>query len=692
MTTDITFVPLLPIWLIFALTTLGVAGSLLRLRTAPWGVLFRILTISLLAFALFGPTRTSTEGELQPDIVLLLEDQSRSLTFGDRDALAADAGERTAAALEAEGYEVRRTRFGDRVETNLETALPLALADVPRPRLSAILLLSDGQLHGNLDQLDLPAGVPVHSIATGAPSEERDRRVEIVEAPSFGVVGERVDITLKLHAIGETDPIPTQLFVGGEPYAEQTFLPDQEVTLSVRLSQPGETIIELLAEPREDELTTLNNRAVVSLTAVRDRLRVLLISGEPHAGERVWRNTLKSDPAVDLVHFTILKPAEKVVSARREELNLIEFPHEELFLEKLSSFNVVIFDRYTYRYVLEAYEFEEIARYVERGGAVLIASGPEMSEPTSLAERPNLAYILPILPNGKAQSGAFIPSRSDTGVRHPITSPLTDEADWGRWLRYIPGQQRAGETLLQAPNATPLLVVDRVEQGRIAVLMSDHVWLWARGFDGGGPYQELLRRLVHWLMQEPDLDEEALRGDISTDGILTISRQSLSDNVLPVTIIDPDDGTETIELVEDDTPGQFTAQLPATAEGLYRLETRTEDGEQLYALAALGDKNIAELGAVETTSEHLSGLGERSGGGVYGFQQIGDRLPGFRPVAADTNRMSAAGWAGLPRRNSRLVDKITVSPLLPAPVLACLIGATALAAWLLEAKLFRRRT
>ncbi|MEM9421940.1 MAG: hypothetical protein AAF986_05485, partial [Pseudomonadota bacterium] len=377
--TDIVLSPTLPLWFVGSIVAIGIIISLFRLRQSFGGAMLRMGAVLVIGAALLSPERRSVDGILQPDIALILEDKSLSVEFGERNIIAATAADRLETALMEQGLEVRRHRFGDRRATDFSAALDAGLGDIPRRRLSAIFAVTDGQAHGLRNkpaaQLGPTLGAPLHTVLTGQPGREMDRRVEVVRAPRFGVVGETVALTLAVQSQTEDGSlIPTQLMVGGELYAEQLLPAGEPVSISVRLRQPGETIIELVAETAPGELTPLNNRGVVSLTAVRDRLRVLLVSGEPHAGERVWRNILKSDPAVDLVHFTILKPASKPMSARREELNLIEFPHEELFLNKLQSFDVVIFDRYTYRGVLQAYEFDQIARYVEGGGALLVAA------------------------------------------------------------------------------------------------------------------------------------------------------------------------------------------------------------------------------------------------------------------------------------------------------------------------------
>ncbi|RFB03968.1 hypothetical protein [Parvularcula marina] len=686
--TGLSLSPLLPIPFILILTVLGLAAAAFRIRISRAGFIFRTLAVLAGAAFLLSPQWRHTEGEDVQDIAVILEDQSRSLEFGGRDEIAQSAADRLAETLTDQGLDVRRIGFGSRTETNLANALTEGLADIPRRRLSAITVISDGQVQGDLEIAASRLDVPVHSLVTGNPGAERDRRVEIVSAPRFGVVGETVELVFRIVSPGETGTLTATLSVDGEPYTTADLAIDEDVTLTVPLHRPGDRLIELALEPLPGELTPLNNRAVTALTAVRDRLRVLLVSGEPHAGERVWRNILKSDPAVDLVHFTILKPAEKVPVAREEDLNLIQFPHVELFLEKLPDFDVLIFDRYTYRGVLQAFEFEQIARYVERGGAVLIAAGPEFAERGSLANRPNLDYILPATPSGAAQENAFLPTQSETGLRHPVTRTLGSSRDWGRWLRLLPAQVRRGDVLMTGTNDQPLLVVDRVGDGRIAMLLSDHIWLWARDFDGGGPHRELLRRLVHWLMQEPELEEEALTGHITPEGVLEITRQSLGDEVPAVTIITPEGDEETVTL-NASSPGEFTATADASLPGLYRLETLDPDGDVLFALASSGEEHIAEIDAVTTTTDILAPFSEATGGSITTLTSASGTLPNIRRVAPG-RETSGTRWMGFPRRNTMQIEAVRIRPILTPWIGFGLMGGLLLLAWLLEGQPWRR--
>ena len=269
----------------------------------------------------------------------------------------------------------------------------------------------------------------------------------------------------------------------------------QDTVIRLPVAHEGENLIELAAAPGPAELTLQNNHAVVTVSGIRDRLRVLLVSGEPHAGERVWRNLLKADPSVDLVHFTILRPPDKQDATPISELSLIAFPTRELFSEKLGSFDLVVFDRYKERGILPLAYFQNIANYVQDGGALLISSGPEMAGPESIYRTP-LSQVLPAQPTGQVVTGGFRPRVTPEGKAHPVTRELPGQGQdnaaptWGRWFRIIGANKLAGQTVMAGDAGRPLLVLDQVGKGRVAELMSDQIWLWARGFEGGGPQAE----------------------------------------------------------------------------------------------------------------------------------------------------------------------------------------------------------
>ena len=179
---------------------------------------------------------------------------------------------------------------------------------------------------------------------------------------------------------------------------------------------------------------------MLSIDGVRDKLRVLLVSGEPHAGERTWRNLLKSDASVDLVHFTILRPPEKQDGTPINELSLIAFPTRELFQQKISEFQLIIFDRYARQGVLPMIYFDNIAKYVHDGGAVMIAAGPDYATPGSIWHTP-LDVVLPAEPSGDVTEQPFCARLTQAGERHPVTRGLqgsdSNPPHWSQWFRVV---------------------------------------------------------------------------------------------------------------------------------------------------------------------------------------------------------------------------------------------------------------
>ena len=454
----------------------------------------------------------------------------------------------------------------------------------------------------------------------------------------------------------------------------------KEVPLSIPVTHEGENIVELAAAAGPSELTLQNNRAVVSVSGVRDRLRVLLVSGQPHAGERVWRNLLKADPSVDLVHFTILRPPEKQDGTPIDELSLIAFPTRELFSDRLAGFDLVIFDRYDEQGILPMIYFDNIAQYVENGGALLVSSGPEFAGPGSIYRTP-LASVLPAQPTGEIVTQAFKPQVTQLGLAHPVTRDLAGSnadnapATWGRWFRVIGATQVGGQTIMSGPGNKPLLVLDQVKKGRVAEMLSDQIWLWARGFEGGGPQAELQRRLAHWLMKEPELEAESLTASVA-DGEIVISRRTMAKSVQPVTMTTPTGKTSSLTL-ENAGPGLWRIAAKVNELGLYRVTDGT-----LSAVTAAGPLNPKEVADMRATDTILKPVADVTGGGVH---WLADGMPQIRRVVPGQDA-SGSNWIGIRRNGAYRVTSLSQQPLLPAWAALLLIVGSLLLAWKIEGR------
>ena len=687
MTGSVIFDPLLAwpfVWVALAVAVLFTAIAVWRGLSGWW---LRGMAAAVLMLALFNPSFQQEDRAPLSDIVILVVDESASQRIADRPDQVAEA----IAGVEAEistlpNTELRIVQLGDGEGdqgTLLMSALAEAMAEEPRARLAGAILLSDGQLHDVDRTPELPA--PLHVLLTGRDGDW-DRRLLVTNAPAFAILGEPVKLTLRIDDQGAVPAeigteATIQIAVDGGPPQSYRVPVGQDLELPVTLPHGGMNVIQFILPEAPGELTDRNNAAVVQINGVRDRLRVLLVSGEPHPGERTWRNLLKSDSAVDLVHFTILRPPEKQDGVPVNELSLIAFPTRELFIDKIDEFDLIIFDRYKRRGILPALYLDNVRQYVENGGAVLVAAGPDFAQASSLFRSP-LGDIIPAEPTSIVLEEGFTPEITDLGQRHPVTEGLEafapqaeDGPGWGRWFRLIDMVETSGTTVMSGMEDRPLLVLDRVGAGRIALLGSDHAWLWSRGFEGGGPQLELLRRLAHWMMKEPELEEEALSAQAEGQ-TMTITRRTLSENSGDVELIAPD-GSVVMVPLEEVRPGRFEAVVEGPEIGLYRLREGDED-----AVIALGpaapkefEQTIANAALLEPAVDALRG----------GIIQVSDGVPDLRHV-----RMGrpAAGrdWLGITPREAYLTADVTVTPIVRAWLFLLLGSLLIIAGWLREGR------
>lgn len=661
-------------WAIAGLTALAWLAYL-TLRGRAW--LTRALGLVLLSAALLNPSLVHEEREPLPSVAAVILDRSESMQFGDRTKAAEAAyAALTARLAEDKTLEVRtlETSPGDD-GTYLHGALEGLMSDVPRDRIAGAIFITDGQIH-DLPDPELVENLigPLHGLIAG--DEDRgDRSVRIVNAPNFGIVGESANLIVRVEDPRGGD-VELQVSLNGGAPERIRVKAGEDTPLPVEIERRGENMVVIEAAPGPEELTLANNRTAMTIAGVRDRLRVLLVTGKPNQAGRVWRDLLKSDPSVDLVHFTILRPPFKTDYARPEELALIAFPTEELFEEKLTEFDLIIFDQYERQGVITQAYLANMSRYVADGGALLIVAGEQFAGPASLARSP-LASVLPATPTGVIRTGSFKPQLTGPGKRHSVTAPL-DDTQWGEWMRYIEADAVAGDVLIAGPEGRPLLIVDRVDKGRVGMLMSDQIWLWASGHDGGGPFAELIRRIVHWMMKEPELEERRLSIQ-AEGGKATVELRTLLDSAPPLEIETPEGGTLRPDWVNRG-PGTFAAETPIDELGIYRARSGG-----LEAIALNGPANPREYADLTSTADILEQVSRATGGGVLRLNAAGTNLPEIRRIG---NQRTAAGndWIGLRERDAYAVRSSTSQPLLPGILAAAALILMLLLAWRREGR------
>ena len=678
--------PLLPLgWVVaigVALLVAAVMAGLSRLRS---GLLRGLAGLGVIA-ALLNPQRTEEEREPLPDTLLVIHDRSESTQAGDRErqleALRLGLAETVAEdeSLDTVLVDLSTSTLPGQDGTRLLPALREGLGEVPANRLAGVVVLTDGQIHDIPETASrlLPEDIPLHVIVPPS-NGERDRRMNVVISPTYGLVDEDAEFRFSIDDTGQTGTAIVELRINGEPITRESVPLNEELGFPVRIDRRGRNTVELRVEGVPGELTLRNNVHISEISGIRDRLRVLLITGAPHSGGRAWRNLLKSDPAVDLVQFTILtNPYTQDVRAGTSELSLIQFPTRQLFEETLDEFDLIIFDQYQRRSLdgrgrtdplIAPYQMQNIANWVEQGGALLVAAGPGYATEDSLYRTP-LSAVLPARPTGEVTETGFRPRLNSEGRLHPITSSFEGrDAEWGRWFRIIDTDVVGGNVLMEGPSAEPLLIIDRVEEGRVAVIASDQAWLWAKGFEGGGPYSAVFRRLGHWLMGEPDLEAERLTAQSDGETLL-IERRTLEDDPGPVTVTAPD-GTST------------TVQLQREGEGIYRGTARS-NGPGAYRLDAKGVSDVAAVGALNpweyadlrVDAETISPLAEANSGRVY----QSDTVPPVRRVEPG-DATSGEDWMGLVAHGRYEIRDSRRADLLPGWVYFLFAGLCLALAW-----------
>ncbi|MCS3765199.1 hypothetical protein [Bradyrhizobium centrosematis] len=683
----IAFTPLVPTIVLWLALAAIVVIALVLLVARARGAAVRVAALALFLLALANPSFTREDREPLTSVAAVVVDKSPSQNFGSRNRQAAQAQEALVDNLKKiKGLEVRVVEAGqadgETDGTKLFGALASALSDVPVDRVAGAFLITDGRVH------DIPANAgalgfqaPVHALITGQ-KDERDRRIAITAAPRFGIVGQTQTISYRLDDQGVTgERARVTIRRDGEVINERTLSSGQAASVDVDIKHAGPNIVEIEASPLERELTPVNNRAVVAIDGVRDKLRVLLVSGEPHSGERTWRNLLKSDASVDLVHFTILRPPEKQDGTPINELSLIAFPTRELFQQKINEFQLIIFDRYARQGVLPIAYFDNIARYVRAGGAVLVSAGPDYASNTSIWRTP-LDTVLPAEPVGVTEK-PFYAHLSDIGKRHPVTRALEGSASepprWSRFFRTVDTRNSVNPPVMTGADGKPLLFLSRFGDGRVALLLSDHIWLWARGYEGGGPHLDLLRRMSHWLMKQPDLDEEALRLQVQGKDLVVV-RQTMADSVQPVSVTSPSGVSQDLTLNPGE-PGEWRASLPASELGLWQATDGT-----LKALINVGPTNPKEFSEVTSTVDTLKPLTQATGGNaVRVASSTSVELPRILPVRS-ASVFAGDGWMGVRMRDASVVKGVGVLPIFAGLIgLLLLLGAFA-ATWVREGR------
>ena len=687
--TELDFTPLISSSQIFALTLLCLAFIVFFIIFRKKALLPRAIALCVLIATLLSTSILSTTTHKKDGIVLVVADESYSNTIDGRDQQTQNALEQITQKIDKQSgvdYKIinapnAQDKFS---ETNLFKAIDKELSNIPPKQRSGVIIISDGNIH---DIPDLSATQtrdkygPIHHVITGKASE-KDRRLEIKKSPLYGLKGSEAQIDFVIHDTVTPPNTPVQVSIT-TPNGEKRIISariGKKESVYIPIEHAGVNPVELNVEALKGEISLANNRRAVLIQGVRDKLNVLLVSGAPHEGGRYWRSLLTSDAAIELIHFTILRDIDSRDNTPRNEMALIPFPHQQLFHKQLDNFDLIIFDRYRNQGILQDKTYKNIADYVRAGGALLVASGPEYLSDKSVYKTP-LEDILLGAPDNDLYETAFKPKRTALGKTHPITRAIADGQfdgeSWASWLRQIKVSAGDEKVLLSGHNDLPLLLIGEKDDGRVIQLTSDQIWLWAREYKQGGPYIDLMRKMIHWLLKEPSLEE----------GQIELSLQGETIRIKRYTA--PED-----ETVSYTTPSgeQKQISLQKSPDGLYRASITAEE-QGLYSFQAGANSAYIIYGAYDTVeqtklirSKDTTRDITRNSGGTY-FEA--DKVEGIstKILTPSINKkyygLNTAGF-----RESQYAEtlKINFAPALPNWAYFLICGLFMLYAWHRESK------
>ncbi len=535
----------------------------------------------------------------------------------------------------------------EKIDTKIITKLQKSFQTIEKDRVAGVIIVTDGIIH-DLEKIEADfINIPIHFFLLGE-KNERDRSIITESVPEYAIVGKPINFKFKASDENYNGKVEASFFLDGVNVLTKNFVPNIYHEIKLPISHAGENLLEIKISNHPDEITFSNNYRVLKINGIHEKLRVMLISGEPNMGLRNWRNILNSDPSIELLHFTILRPPSKRDLTPVKELALIPFPSQELFSADISKFSLIILDQYSLQGILPKKYLNNIVDYVIDGGAILNISGKEYLTDRSLLNSP-LANILPTKPQ-EYVLGSFLPTLTNYGKRHPITNKLEKsftERQWGKWYSFIKADKVSGKTLMKAYNY-PLLIINEVSKGRVAQILSDQSWIWKKDRENKGPLLELLRNTMHWLLKTPELQENYLEV-FKNESLVTLNLNSI--NVGNTTaIITPPSGKSFSALMQDDKNGSLIGKFESKEYGKFNLEVNNIK-KNFY----LGITESKELEKVLSSTFLINSFFKKNKKYPYSITWLGDGIPKITKIYSKNN-IAGNNWIGILEKNVQKKD------------------------------------
>ena len=485
---------------------------------------------------------------------------------------------------------------------------------------SGILLFSDGIADGRSTYLEkgVSLPVPVFAVGVGETRGYTDLRIADLRVPDFAFRGREFKFDFSIQAFGLAGKtVPLYFNRGKNLVLSRTIAIDRDtfetrVSLSYTPREVGPHSFALSVPAQPGEEIAQNNHKDFKIGVQRDKIRVLTLSGSPSWNYRFLRLALKQDPSIDLVSFVFLRTPTDSVDVPDNQLSLIPFPIDEIFLEELKNFDVLIFDNFSHRSYFNIVYLEKVRDFVREGGGLAMLGGTRSFESGGYAESP-LTEVLPVEMEGKGGYETDTQLRAaltPAGKAHPITRLLSDPgANEEAWKKLPPlttlnrvGRAK-GETLVLASDGArgtaPLLAVGRFEKGRSLAFMSDDLWRWnfiALGEkESPQNHLKLVRQAVRWLAQEPSFEQVqigAIGGTRNPGEKMDLKVRVFKDDFTPapnatvrLRAVGPEGEEIPLDAMPEPAAGEFSAPFTPAKEGSYHVEAEAYLGGRLLGKA-----------------------------------------------------------------------------------------------------------
>jgi uncharacterized membrane protein len=543
----------------------------------------------------------------------------------------------------------------------------------PGETISTVIVVSDGGDHGSLRRQLVAeptpppiaglSGAKIYTARAGDPSRFKDVGVGDLSVDEFGFVHNPVKVEAEIDIIGyEGKRVPVTISSDQGVITTKTITAKgnnyrEKVEFEITPRRTGTYTYTVATARYADESVEGNNTRPFAIKVIRDKTRVLHIAGMPSWDEKFLRQLLKNDPNVDLVSFFILRTPYDVNQYPTEAYSLIPFPTDELFNERLNTFDLVVFQNFTYRnyfgYNQNLY-LSALRDFTKKGGGFVMIGGENSFGAGTYSGTP-IEEILPVEVghgDNTIDPANWQIQLTDAGKVHPITTlDFDDAANQKVWADLPPMQgfhndlvARADATVLatvpgkRGPTGQPLpaIAVRKVGEGRSLAINGDSSWRWNFGNVGKGgtasPYLKFWQNAMRWLIKDPDLkqvrvvmDKDNYRaGDTVRGKVIVVGAgySPLKDAVVKVAVTGESGQVDatTAPVVPPGVTnegGEYRFEITPPARGIYRVKADValpdhtgEKDETVFAF----DTEDPELERAFVDERYLADLATRGGG------------------------------------------------------------------------------